>query len=62
MADAKKQIESLTNNLLGTCSFDEMEFYLVALHRVRAGLAKACREGGLSQEEADRLLTQWLTD
>ena len=62
MADAKTQMESLANSLLGTCSLDEIEFYLVALHRVREGLAKACEEGGLSQEEADMLLTQWLTD
>jgi hypothetical protein len=62
MADAKKQMESLTNNLLGTCSLDEMEFYLMALDRAREGLAKACEQGRLSQEEADMLLTQWLTD
>ena len=62
MADAKKRMESLVNNLLGTCSLDEMEFYLVALHRVREGLAKACEQGGLSPEEANMLLTQWLTE
>jgi hypothetical protein len=39
-----------------------LEYYLSALGKVRQGLEHARDQGQLSQEEADLLLSEWLTE
>jgi hypothetical protein len=62
MSPDREQLESLLQKILGGCSLEKLEFYVSALGRVRQGLEHACQEGRLSQEEADQLLSRWLTE
>jgi hypothetical protein len=55
-------MHSLLQTLLESCSLEEIECYLSALGRVRQGLEHARDQGMLSHEEADMLLSRWLTE
>jgi hypothetical protein len=55
-------MESLLQNLLESCSLEEIEHYLSALRGVRQALERAREQGTFSQEDADMLLSKWLTE
>jgi hypothetical protein len=55
-------MESLLRKLLESCSLEEIEHYVSALRGVRQALERAREEGALSQQEADMILSKWLTE
>ena len=50
----------LLRELLASSSVEELGDYVAALHKVKLALEKAREQGGLSQEEADMVLSNWL--
>ena len=60
MTDAEQQMRLLLRELLASSSVEELGDYVAALHKVKLALEKAREQGGLSQEEADMVLSNWL--
>jgi hypothetical protein len=58
----KQQVESLLHKLPDNCSLEDIQYHLYVLDKVRRGLEDARTDGALSQEEAEKRLSQWLTE
>jgi len=61
MSTAKEEVESLLSRLPDDCSIEDIQYHLYVLEKVRSGLESADTEGGIPQEEAERVLNKWLT-
>ena len=62
MKDAKHEVESLLQKLPDNCSLEEIQYHLYVLDKVKRGLNEAHQQGGVSQEEAEKRLSRWLTE
>ena len=62
MATAKQQVESLLQKLPETCTIEDVQYHLYVLEKVRRGLDDARQHGTVSQEEAEKQLSKWLTE
>jgi hypothetical protein len=58
----KQQVESLLHKLPDNCSVEDIQYHLYVLDKVRRGLEDARASGALSQEEAEKRLSQWLAE
>jgi hypothetical protein len=57
----KQQVESLLHKLPDDCSLEDNQYYPYVLEKVQRGLDEARISGTLSQEEAEKRLSKWLT-
>ena len=62
MATAKEEVEELLGKLPHDCSFEDIQYHLYVLEKVRAGLEAAIVEGAVSQEDAEARLSKWLIE
>jgi hypothetical protein len=62
MATAKQQVESLLHKLPENCTLEDIQYHLYVLDKVRQGLEDARQRGTVSQEEAEKQLSKWLTE
>jgi predicted transcriptional regulator len=62
MSTAKQQVESLLQKLPENCSLEDIQYHLYVLDKVRHGLEDARQHGTVSQEEAEKHLSKWLTE
>ena len=58
----KQQIESLLHKLPDDCSLEDVQYHLYVLDKVNRGLEHARKSGTISQDEAEKQLSQWLTE
>jgi predicted transcriptional regulator len=62
MSTAKQQVESLLHKLPENCTLEDIQYHLYVLDKVRQGLDDARQGGTVSQEEAEKQLSKWLTE
>ena len=62
MSTAKQDVELLLNRLPDDSSFEDIQYHLYVLDKVRRGLEDARVNGTLSQEEVESRLGKWLTE
>ena len=62
MVGAHEQVESLLDKLPENCSLEDIQYHLYVLDKVRQGLDDARQHGTVSQEEAEKRLSKWLTE
>jgi hypothetical protein len=62
MSTAKQEVELLLNRLPDDSSFEDIQYHLYVLDKVRRGLEDARVNGTLSQEEVESRLGKWLTE
>ncbi len=56
---AKDEIAALLRRLPDDCSFEDVQYHLYVLAKVREGLAAADREDVLDEAEVDARLSRW---
>ena len=61
MQTAKQEVQDMLHNLPDHCSFEDIQYHLYVLEKVRRGEERIDNEGGISQTEAERRLSQWIT-
>ena len=61
MRSAKQQVE-LLHKLPENCSLEDIQYHLYVLDKVRGGLDDARAGDTISQEEAEKSLSKWLTE
>jgi len=61
MSSVKEEVHSQLSRLPDDCSIEDIQYHLYVLEKVRRGLEAADAKGVVSQEEAERVLDQWLT-
>ncbi len=62
MSTAKQQVESLLHKLPENCTLEDIQYHLYVLDKVRHGLDDARQRGSVSQEDAEKQLSKWLTE
>jgi hypothetical protein len=62
MSTAKQQVESLLHKHPENCSLEDILYHLYVLDKVRQGLEDDKQQGTLSQDDAEKRLSQWLTE
>jgi hypothetical protein len=62
MATARQEVEQLLSKLPPDCSLEDIQYHLYVIEKVRGGLDAADTEGALSQDEAQKRLSKWLTE
>jgi hypothetical protein len=62
MGNAKQQVESLLRKLPDNCSLEDIQYHLYVLDKVRRGVDDARQQGAVSQEDAEKRLSQWLSE
>ena len=61
MGTAKQEVEALLNKLPDDCSFEDIQYHLYVIEKVRNGLEAAESQGTVSQEEVEQRFSKWLT-
>jgi hypothetical protein len=62
MGNAKQQVESLLHKLPDNCSLEDIQYHLYVLDKVRRGVDDAREQGTVSQENAEKRLSPWLSE
>jgi hypothetical protein len=56
---AKDEIQSLLQKLPDDCTFEDVQYHLYVIEKIRKGIERAESEGVISQEEVERRLAKW---
>lgn len=61
MNAAKQEVQELLNKLPDDCSFEDIQYHLYVLEKVRRGMEHIDSEGGISQTDAEARPSKWVT-
>lgn len=59
MNTAKNEVKSLLDQLPDDCTFEDIQYHLYVVEKIQSGMARAEREGTLSQQEAEKKFKKW---
>jgi len=59
MNTAKQEIRSLLDKLPDDCTFEDVQYHLYVVEKIRRGIQRAENEGTIPQEEVERRLGKW---
>ncbi len=62
MSTPKAEVAEMLNGLPEDSSFEDIQYHLYVLEKVKRGLNRADAEGALSHEDAKVRLQKWLVD
>jgi hypothetical protein len=54
----KDEIQSLLQKLPDDCTFEDVQYHLYVIEKIRQGVERAEKEGTISQEEVERRLAK----
>lgn len=61
MLAAKVEVQSLLKTLPDDCTLEDIQYHLYVIEKVERGLHTADAQGAISQEEAEKRLSKWIT-
>jgi hypothetical protein len=59
MNSAKSEVKLLLDKLPDDCTFEDVQYHLYVISKVRRGIERAEQEGALGQDEVERKLSKW---
>ena len=60
MGSPKDEVSALLNKLSDDASFEDIQYHLYVLEKVKRGLERADTEGAVAHEDAKARLGKWL--
>ncbi len=60
MSATKQAVESLLGQLPDNCSFEDIQYHLYVLEKIRQGAKTAETQGTIPQVQAEEHLSKWL--
>lgn len=60
MGSVKDEVSSMLNKLPDDASYEDIQYHLYVLEKVKRGLERAETEGAISHEDAKARLGKWL--
>jgi hypothetical protein len=60
MASAKEEVSSLLEKLPDNASYEDIQYHLYVLEKVKRGLDRASSEGAVAHDAAKERLGKWL--
>lgn len=61
MQTAKQDVEQLLQNLPDESSYEDIQYHLYVMEKIKRGEMRARAEGTLTQEQAEGRLAKWLS-
>jgi hypothetical protein len=61
MQTAKQDVQDMLNRLPEGSTYEDIQYHLYVLEKVRRGVQRAEQEGALTQAEAEARLNKWIT-
>ena len=61
MQSAKQDVEELLKKLPEDSSYEDIQYHLYVLEKIKRGEARAQVEGALTQEQVEARLARWTT-
>ena len=62
MSSPKVEVAAMLNALPETSSFEDIQYHLYVLEKIKRGLDRAESEGTISHEDATKRLSKWLSN
>lgn len=62
MSSPKSEVAAMLETLPETSSFEDIQYHLFVLEKIKRGLDRADSEGTISHEEAKQRLGKWLSN
>lgn len=62
MSSPKSEVAAMLETLPETSSFEDIQYHLFVLEKIKRGLDRADSEGAISHEEAKQRLGKWLSN
>ena len=62
MAKPKEAVRKMLDEIPEDATFEDIQYHLYVLEKVRNGLEAADAEGAIPQAEAEERLSKWLTE
>ncbi len=62
MNTVKKEVKTLLERLPDDCTLEDIQYHLYVLEKIQKGKDRAEKEGTVSQEEAKKRLSKWITE
>lgn len=53
MSTAKDEVKTLLDKLPDNCSLEDVQYHLYVVEKIRRGIERAEKEGGVDQEEVE---------
>jgi len=60
MQTAKQEVKEMLERLPEDSSFEDIQYHLYVLEKIKRGAARMDTEGGVSQEEAEKRMSKWI--
>lgn len=61
MSTAKSDVIKMLDALPEGCSFEDIQYHVYVLEKLKRGVERAETDGAVSHEEAKRRLSEWLS-
>lgn len=61
MSSVKEEVQAMLRDMPDDCSFEEIQYRLYVLEKIRTGIESAEREGTFSQAEVEESMREWLS-
>ena len=58
ISTAKDEVKTLLDKLPDNCSLEDVQYHLYVVEKIRKGIERAEKEGGVDQEEVERKLSK----
>ena len=62
MSSPKAEVAAMLDILPETTSFEDIQYHLYVLEKIKLGLDRADSEGVISHEDAKKRLSKWLSN
>jgi hypothetical protein len=59
MATAKDEIRAMLDKLPDDCSLEDIQYHLYVAEKIHRGIARAEKEGTVTQDEVERRFSKW---
>lgn len=60
MQTAKQEVETMLQHLPEDSTFEDIQYHLYVLEKIRRGTSRAETEGTLTQQEVEEKLRKWI--
>lgn len=60
MQSAKQEVETMLQHLPEDSTFEDIQYHLYVLEKIRRGSSRAEKEGTLTQQEVEEKLRKWI--
>ena len=60
MSTAKQEVKSLLQKLPNNCTFEDIQYHLYVIEKIKRGLDRNKKEGGIPHEEVKKRLAKWI--